>query len=448
MIDRLGLFTQLAWRNLWRNARRTAITFAAISVGVWSMIVLAALMQAWGASAFDAAVRNLTGHGQIHAPQYLDDPTVDHRFDAGAGPLRAVLNGAAVRAWAARVRVPAIVQTARENAPVTLVGIDAEAERGLSFIPDAVVEGRYLTADTGSDGAASDSPASGGPGSDSPGSDSPGSDSAGSGSLGSASNGILLGRKLAERLRTGVGKRVVILSQAASGEIAERGFRVIGIFAAEQQRTETEFAFVTRPSAQAMLGIGDAVSEIAFVLGDVDRLPDVISELRQAAPGLDVMSWSELEPFTQAILDISDGTIALWTVIMFVLVALGLVNTLLMAVLERTREFGLLQALGLRPRLLLLQVLLESVFLVGLGVAFGVVAGIATLLAFHGGLDLSALAQGGAEFGIGRILYPYLDITLTLEIAAFVWLMGIVTSLYPAWRASRDVPVAAINKAY
>jgi ABC-type lipoprotein release transport system permease subunit len=433
MIDRLSLFTALAWRNLWRNARRTSITFAAISVGVWSMIVLAALMQAWGASAFDAAVRNLTGHGQIHAPQYLDDPTVDHRFNAGAAPLRAVLNGPAVRAWAARVRVPAIVQTARENAPVTLVGIDAEAERGLSFIPDAVVEGRYLTADT-----ARDSPASDSVGSDSPAGGSPASDS----------NGILLGRKLAERLRTGVGKRVVILSQAATGEIAERGFRVIGIFAAEQQRTETEFAFVTRPSAQAMLGIGDAVSEIAFVLGDVEQLANVIGELKQAAPGLDVVSWSELEPFTQAILDISDGTIALWTVIMFVLVALGLVNTLLMAVLERTREFGLLQALGLRPRLLLLQVLLESAFLVGLGVIAGVVGGIATLLAFHGGLDLSALAEGGAEFGIGRILYPHIDIALSMVIAAFVWLMGIVTSLYPAWRASRDVPVAAINKAY
>ena len=80
MIERLALFLSLAWRNLWRNVRRTLITFVAISVGVWSMVVLAALMQAWGASAFDAAVRTMTGHGQIHARQYLDDPTVDHRY--------------------------------------------------------------------------------------------------------------------------------------------------------------------------------------------------------------------------------------------------------------------------------------------------------------------------------------------------------------------------------
>jgi ABC-type lipoprotein release transport system permease subunit len=410
MRDRLALFMELAWRNLWRNSRRTIITFVAISVGVWSMIVLAALMQAWGASAFDAAVRTLTGHGQVHAPQYLDDPTVDHRF---APPPRAVtdlLEADDVKAWAARVRVPAIVQTARENAPVTLVGIDADDERGLSFIPEAVNEGRYFT--------------------------------------NADSSAILLGRKLAQRLRTGLGKRVVVLSQAASGEIAERGFSVVGLFDAEQQQTETGFVFILRPSAQAMLGIGDNISEIAFVLDDIESLPSMLESLQRAAPSLDVVSWSELEPFTQAILDISNGTIALWTVIMFILVAFGLVNTLLMAVLERTREFGLVQALGLRPRLLLLQVLLESAFLIGLGVAAGVVSSVATLLAFSCGLDLSAVAQGGAALGVGRVLYPQIDVPLTMYIAVFVWLMGIVTSLYPAWRAARDVPVATINKAY
>jgi ABC-type lipoprotein release transport system permease subunit len=409
MSERLALFTQLAWRNLWRNPRRTWLTFVAIGVGVWSMLVLAALMQAWGASAFDAAIRTLTGHGQIHARGYLDDPTVDHRFPVPA-ELQRLLGAAPVKSWAARVRLPAIVQTARETAPVTLVGIDPEAERGLSFIPEAVHEGVYLD--------------------------------------GTAGSGVLLGRKLAQRLRTGLGKRVVILSQAAEGGIAERAFNVVGLFDAEQQQSETGFVFVPRAAAQSMLGIGEQVSEVAFVLDDVERLPSFLGELRGAVPQLDVVSWSELEPFTRAILDISNGTIALWTAIMFILVAFGLVNTLLMAVFERMREFGLVQALGLKPRLLLLQVLLESAFLIGFGVAAGVLGAVATLLAFRNGLDLSALAQGGALFGIGRRLYPHVDAPLTVYIGVFVWVMGVVTSLYPAWRAAREVPVATITKAY
>lgn len=407
---KLGLLSALAWRNLWRNPRRTAITFVAIGVGVWSMIVLAALMEAWGASAFDAAIKMLTGHGQIHAAGYLDDPTVEHRFAPPDSTLRLVLESAPAVNWATRVRVPAIVQTARETAPVTLVGIDPEAEEGLSFIPDAVHEGRYLEGTTGS--------------------------------------GVLIGRKLAQRLRTGVGKRVVILSQAASGEIAERGFQVVGLFETEQEQDEKAFVFVPRATAQSMLGIGKDVSEVSFMVDDVAKLPAFLAQIRRAAPDLDAVSWSKLEPFTQAILDISNGTVALWTAIMFVLVALGLVNTLLMAVFERTREFGLVQALGLRPRLLLFDVLLESAFLVGLGVLAGVGGGIATLLAFRNGLDLSVVAQGGALFGIGRKLYPHINPNLTAIIAAFVWLMGIVTSLYPAWRAGRDVPVATLSKAY
>ena len=197
-----------------------------------------------------------------------------------------------------------------------------------------------------------------------------------------------------------------------------------------------------------MLGIGNEVSEISFVLDDVAKLPGFLARIRSVAPQLQAVSWAQLEPFTQAILDISNGTVALWTLIMFILVALGLVNTLLMAVFERTREFGLVQALGLRPTSLLLQVLLESAFLVGLGVLAGVISALATLLAFRGGLDLSALAQGGALFGIGRRLYPHINVHVTVLIAAFVWVMGVVTSLYPAWRAGRDAPVATISKAY
>jgi ABC-type lipoprotein release transport system permease subunit len=409
-MGQLGLLTSLAWRNLWRNPRRTALTFVAIGVGVWSMIVLAAIMEAWGASAFDAAIKMLTGHGQIHAPGYLDDPTVEHRFPPPDDELRSVLDSAPARAWAMRVRVPAIVQTARETAPVTLVGIDPKSERGLSFIPQAVREGEYLEGNAGSN--------------------------------------VLLGRKLAQRLRTGIGKRVVILSQAASGEIAERGFRVIGLFETEQERDEKGFVFVPRATAQAMLGIGDDVSEISFLVDDVASLPAFLGRVRGAAPELDTVSWSKLEPFTQAILDISDGTVELWTVIMFVLVAFGLVNTLLMAVFERMREFGLVQALGLQPHLLLVQVLIESAFLIGLGVAAGVIGGVATLVAFRNGLDLSAVAQGGALFGIGRTLYPNVNGELTALIAVFVWLMGIVTSLYPAWRAGREVPVETISRAY
>jgi ABC-type lipoprotein release transport system permease subunit len=326
------------------------------------------------------------------------------------GPLTALLESAQVKAWSTRVRVPAIIQTERENSPVELVGINPQRERDLSFIGDTIHEGRYLKDNQ--------------------------------------DPGILLGRKLARRLHTSVNKRVVIMSQSSIGGIAERGFRVVGIFDAEQEETETAYVFISLKQAQDMLGIGDDISEIAFVVHHLESLPLFIQQLRDAAPELDIQPWYALEPFTDAILKISDGTIALWTVVMFVLVAFGLVNTLLMAVFERTREFGLLQALGLRPRLIIIVVMLESLLLIGLGVVAGLLSGVFTVLAFHNGLDLGVLAKGATLFGAGRVLYPQLHMEQTVYIGLFVWGAGILTSIYPAWRAVRESPVEALGKSY
>ncbi len=406
----VSLLVPMAWRNIWRNKRRTILTILALGVGVWSMIVLAALMDAWGRSTFDATINNLTGHGQIHAKGYLNDPGVEHRFAPPAGKLLATLDSPAVAAWAARVRVPAIVQTERDNGPVVLVGINPGRERGLSFIGGGLYRGTQLNTGDEPD--------------------------------------VLLGRRLARRLHTGVGKRVVVLSQGRKGNIAERGFRVVGIFTAEQEQVETGLVFVPIHQAQTMLNIGDQISEISFLLHDLNTLPQFLAHLHAAAPDLDIASWSKLEPFTAAILQISDGTIALWTVVMFILVAFGVINTLLMAVYERTREFGILQALGLQPRLILVQVLMESLALVGIGVLAGLVSGALTVLWFHNGLDLGVLAKGAIMFGASRILHPQLNLTESLYIGLFVWGMGILTSLYPAWRASREVPVETINKSY
>jgi ABC-type lipoprotein release transport system permease subunit len=413
-MEKLKLFISLSWRNLWRNYRRTLITFSSIGVGVWAMIVLASLMEAWAMSTFNASINTLTGHAQIHAEQYLQDPNIEYRIDIPDKKQTELLNSDSVKAWSVRIRVPAIVQSERDNSPVMLVGINPQTENSLSFIPDSITKGNYL-----SDGN---------------------------------SPGILLGKKLAKRLRTDLNKRVVILSQGPNGDIKERGFRVVGIYEVEQEDTETQYAFVSLNKAQHMLNVDTTISEISFVLHDLEELDNFINQYKllntQKNITQDIKSWAELEPFTLALLDMTSGTIALLTVIMFILIAFGLVNTLLMAVYERTREFGLLQALGMKPTYILYMILIESTFLMGIGVIVGTLLSLSTIEFFSNGLDLGALAEGSTMFGAGRVMYPEIHWLQSSVIAMFVWIMGIVTSLYPAWRASREVPVETINKAY
>jgi len=413
-MEKLSLFISLSWRNLWRNYRRTLITFSSIGVAVWAMIVLAALMDAWAMSTFNASINTLTGHAQIQEEQYLQDQNSEYRIKMPDEQQIKLLNSESVKAWSVRVRVPAIVQSERENAPLMLVGINPQSEKNLSFIADSITEGKYLDNEN--------------------------------------SPGILLGKKLAKRLRTDINKRVVILSQGPDGDIKERGFRVTGIYEVEQEDTEKQYAFVSLNKAQHMLMMNNSISEISFVLNDLNALGDFINHYKklniQQNAKQDIKSWAELEPFTLALLDMTSGTIALLTIIMFILVAFGLVNTLLMAVYERTREFGLLQALGMKPTYILFMILIESTFLVGIGVIVGSILSLTTIGYFSSGLDLGALAEGSTMFGAGRVMYPEINWLQSGIIALFVWFMGIVTSLYPAWRASREVPVETINKAY
>jgi ABC-type lipoprotein release transport system permease subunit len=407
-MDTLRLLASLAWRNLWRNRRRSLLLMLAVGMGVWSLIGTSALMQAWSDSMLDAGLLNLTGQGQVHARGYLDDPNVEHGMAPPTPRLRQLLDGPDVTAWSERIRVPATIQSEYETYPVTLLGIQPARERGLSFIGAAVDQGATLA----------DADA----------------------------NGILLGRELARRLHTLIGRRVVVMSQSASGDLAERGFRVVGIYASSEEN-EKAYVFTGLHTAQHMLGTGTRISEISFDLHQRDLLDAFVARLRTAAPGLDVKPWQDLLPMVKATNDLSGAFIWVWLAIMFVLLALGIVNTLLMALFERIRELGLLQALGMSPRLIFAQVMLETSMLVGFGVLAGMALGAGTVLLFHDGLDLGFLAAGAEWFGGSRMLYPRISPRQFTEIGLLIWTLGVAASAWPAWRNVRHVPVEAMRRA-
>ncbi len=402
----LQLLGPLAWRNLWRNPRRTIISLIVVAVGLYSILVFAALLDGWAQSSRDTTLNLLTGSGQIHAEGFLDDPTVSRRMPPPTGALKAALANPAINGWVTRVRIPAVVQSEYKTLPLSLDGVDPAGERQISVIPQQIADGRYLA-------DASDP-------------------------------GIVLGRHLADRLKTRVGKRVIIMAQAADGSLAQQAYQVVGLFAGNQT-TEDAFAFTGLATAQTMVGIGSDISEIAFHVPDEAELAQVIASLRRAAPGRDVSSWTELSPLAAAVNDFMQAFIYIWLWVMFVFMAIGIVNTQLMAVFERVREFGLLQALGMRPRLILLQVLLESAMLIGTGVVAGMAASVATIAALHGGVDLKFLARGAEYIGAGHVLYPHLAPAEFLELSMLVWALGVAVALWPARKAALSKPVEAMS---
>ena len=406
-MDTLLLITRLAWRNLWRHRRRTALILVAMSLGIWSMIVLAAISRGSIEQQVNKGIANLTGHVQVHARGYRDDPVIDHRFVPPPALVEA-LRASPVSAWSTRVRVPAVIASERESAGVTLVGIDPAAELKLSFISGAIVEGRGL-GDVGDDG-------------------------------------LLLGRKLAERLETGLGRRVVILSQDVNIRIAERGFRVVGIFAGQPTAMETGYVFVGRAPAQRLLRMQDSVSELAVITPDRKHLDALVQRMRAAAPGLAVEPWTTIEPLLVLTESLTEVILVIWYAIVFAAMSFGLVNTLLMAVYERTREFGLVQSLGMRPGRIMGQVFIESLFLLLLALGLGNLLTAATLFALRDGLDLSAFAEGFDMIGVSPIIIPSLTLGDVASANGLVLALGLLASLWPVWRAARHVPVEAMTR--
>lgn len=407
MSGTFGTLTALAWRNLWRNYRRTSITLIVVAVGLWSILFFNSFMIAWIQSGKDSALRLLTASGQIHAVGYLDDPSVDYTFARPGPELSGVLNGPNVEGWAIRLPIPGVIQSEYKTLPVTFVGVEPDREKAISSIPGKLVEGRYLN--------------------------------------GPADDGIVIGLHMAERLETGLGRRIILMATGADEELAEQSFEIVGLFDADQG-TEDFYAFTGLQATQDFLRLDTKVSQIAVQLVEGANLEAQFDAIRAAAPDLDVRDWKQLNILLAATDAGMHTFIGIWLGIVFSLMAIGIINTQLMAVFERTQEFGLLRALGMKPRLLLLLVAIESALLVGLGVIVGAAVALATIWSLQNGIDLSAFARALEMFQGGEVLYLAYHLPEAVEFSLLIWVLGVIVALWPARRAARSNPVEAMAR--
>lgn len=361
----------------------------------------------------DQMVRNriaaLVGHIQIHQQGYRNDPVIENRITQPEVVIDALHAIPGHYRWAPRIRVNAIISNARHSGGAVLLGIEPELEATISFIGQAVVRGRYLKPED--------------------------------------PIGIIVGEALLEKFETKLGNKLVLMSQDANGEVASRAWRIIGVFRAELKHIEKQFVFVTLSSAQKMLKVDNNMSEVAIVLPSHEMAENAADELKSHLPyqNFEILTWRELLPLVTAVLNMYDIFILIWFLVVFIAMGFGLVNTILMAVFERIREFGLLRAMGMKPRLIIAEVLAESLFILIIGIITGNIAGFLTILAISPtGIDLSVFAAGIEFVGMARIIFPVIHIKDILVADITVIVLGLLISLYPAARASGISPVEAM----
>lgn len=402
------IFLRLAARNVLRNVRRSVITVAAIALGMTSLLFNWAFIDGVNEQMIDNSTRYLAGHLQVHRKGYHDDQSLDRLLagDAAAQVAREA-PGAAV---SARLEGSALASAGDKSRGVMVLGLDPASERAVTTLAETVQDGSYLdAADPG---------------------------------------GIVLGARIAEALQARVGAEVVLVTQAADGSVGAGRFRVRGIFRTRMDMLDGTYVLMTLAAAQDLYAVGDGITTV------VARLPERAS-VAQARARIDaalgaaheVLDWQRLLPAVVQSVSFHEVVGYVLLLVLFIVVAVGITNTVLMAVMERTREFGVMMALGTGQGQLMRAVFYEACLLGIAGVGLGAVLGMAVVLFFaERGMDFGAYVQAMETMqGLTSMIYPLPRWDRLALISALVFGIGIVAALYPAWRAARLAPVAAIR---
>lgn len=410
---RLPVFVLIALRSLARNPRRTGIMVAGASLGIVGYVFMLSFFDGFFDRTIENSTRYITGHVQVERPGFrreLAPELAIEDFGSLAAELR---NIPGVAAAAPRVQVQALASTAAKSEGVMLVGIDPAAERDVTFIHRTVVEGTALT---------------------------PG-----------ASREVMIGRRLADKLRVRLGEKIVVMAQAADGELGTAAYRVGGIFATESASFDEAFAFVTLEAAQALLALGPRASTINLRLDDRSRTRAALSRMneRLAARGLAFAPWQELLAQLEEMVRFNAVVTKILLAVLLLVVATAIMNTVFMAVTERTREFGVMMALGTSPGAVLRVVVYETLALLALAALLGYGIGIGGVLWLgRVGIDLSGFFEGYAAIpGLTGIVYPKIVSASILTPGIALLLAGILVSLYPAAKAAALDPSRAIRHA-
>ena len=414
---------QLAWRNLWRNPRRTCISTAAIALGYAMLLLFACLLHGLSQQMIDNGARLGLAHIQLHAQEYYPDRSLYYTLGGRTGTdVDALLTTLArhpdVRAAAPRVYGYGLVSSGRHSAGAELLGIDPEREQHISIFHTRLATGRFL--DKHNPGGA---------------------------------NEVVLGEKLANTITADLGAEIVLVTQAADGSIGNDLYTVVGILRTGAEATDRGTVLMPLAAAQDLLSLpANRIHEIGVMTTTAAAATAVATRLERDVGrtlAVQARAWPELSPALAEYVQLSQSSNTILFSIVFLVAIIGVMNTMLMAVFERTRECGVLMALGLRPVQMVLLIVFEAMLLAGLSVTLGVLLGAPLLWYLQVyGLDLRSVMGELSMAGVvvdpiwhGRHDFPsYVQAALGLAAVA------VVSALYPAIRAARFRPVEAMRR--
>jgi len=411
----VGRLLRIAWRNVWRNRRRTVIAIAAMSLALTLIVVFDGMMGGMTGVMYENTVRHSGGHVLVHALGYREKanqlPLYPVPMVHAEAAVEFAMTQPGVTIAAKRIQTAGLLSSREGSFPTVFIGIEPEREAGVALLSEQVVAGRYLTADD--------------------------------------EDVILIGRGMADALDVGVGDRITLSGRATHEQMRQRTMTVVGIYEFGGDLMEKSSSYMSLAEAQTLFDLRDQVTEVGVYMEEMgDEIP-IVNALRPALPGYEVDAWDTISPEMVDAMAMDEQMLAILNVVILLIAGVGIFNLMLMVVVERTREIGLIAAMGMKRQEIVALFLIEGGILGAVsGVVGSLLGGLLNLWGSRAGLpmpyDMESLDMAIAALMGDRIFFAS-DVGILVTRSLTVVGVALVASLYPAWRASRREPAEALH---
>ncbi len=400
----------IAWRNVWRNKLRSLVVILAVTLGLFGVLFIIALSNGMVEQKIDDTIHNEISHIQIHNEKFLQDNSLQYSMPDAASIVSKAESIDGVKAASSRIKMTAMASTAATGAGITVNGIDPEKEKLVSNINKTLLEGTYFE-------KASRTPL------------------------------ILISYKLAGKLKAKVGSKIVLTLTNMNGDLIYGLFRVTGIYKTSNTMWDETNVFVHKKDVASLTGFDPTkATEVAILLKNTEDTDPVLKKLQTDYPDLSVMSWKKIEPLLMAMSSMMDQMSYLLLIIILIAMAFGIINTMLMVIMERTRELGMLMAVGMNKKKVFFMIMLETIFLSLVGTAVGVAISATTIkLTSRNGINFAAWSQGFESWGYSAHIFPVLYTSFYFAMTGLVIITAILASIYPARKALKFKPSEAMR---
>lgn len=404
----IGNIIKLGWKNIWRNPARSGVVIIAVLLGTWAGIFSAGFFNGMFDDYLHKQIALSMGHLQIEDPQFGDLYNPKYAVKNADQILDFINDQPYTQKVSAKSIANGLAQSPHSSFGVMINGVDINTDTTLT-IEQYIKEGEMI--DT------------------------------------TSRNPILIGIELAERLDLEVRSRMVLSFQDISGEITGGSFRVVGIFDTFMDQFDESTVFVLQDDLNRLLGDPDVIHNIRVDTDNLANSEIYADQIEQQFPDITVKTWRDIAPDLRYAFDMMDLTIYIVMIIIIIGLIFSIINTMLMAVLERTRELGMLRAIGMNKSRTFSMIMIETVFLTLVGSPAGLLLSWLSITYFgNTGIDLSAFAEGLNQYGLGTVIYPSLSWPYYLNIMVMIAAAALLSALYPAWRTLKLKPVEAIRK--